>query len=142
RRHGVGAERPPTSGAARPHPSDTSAGARAVRFAYAQVGKPYRWGAEGPDSFDCSGLTSAAWAVAGVRLPHNAARQWGVVTRISRAERRPGDLIFYYRDIGHVAIYVGQGKMIHAPRPGERVRFDDADYQPVRGYGRPTRSAR
>ncbi|MEV4758697.1 C40 family peptidase [Micromonospora sp. NPDC049559] len=113
------------------------AAATAVRFAYAQLGKPYRWAAEGPDGYDCSGLTLAAWAVAGVRLPHNAARQFGAVRRIGRADLRPGDLVFYYRDIHHVAIYVGDGRIIHAPKPGDRVRLDRADYQPVAGYGRP-----
>lgn len=109
----------------------------AVRFAYAQLGKSYRFGGEGPDAYDCSGLTSAAWASAGVALPHNSRRQWHAVSRVSRAELQPGDLIFYYRSIHHVAIYVGGGKMIHAPQHGEPVRVDDVDYQPVHGYGRP-----
>lgn len=118
-------------------PLPPGAAATAVRFAFAQLGKPYQWGGSGPGGFDCSGLTSAAWATAGVRLPHNAARQWGAVNRVSRAERRPGDLIFYYRDIHHVAIYVGDGRIIHAPRPGKRIRLDRADYQPIHSYGRP-----
>lgn len=112
----------------------------AVRFAYAQLGKAYRFGASGPSAYDCSGLTSAAWARAGVRLPHNARRQWHSVAHISRGELRPGDLIFYYRSIHHVGIYAGGGKMIHAPRHGEPVRIDDVDYQPIHGYGRPSRS--
>ncbi|MFY1673411.1 NlpC/P60 family protein [Plantactinospora sp. WMMB334] len=119
-----------------PGPVAGAAG-RAVRFAYAQLGKPYRWGGEGPDGYDCSGLTSAAWAAAGVRLPHNAARQWRAVTRISRAARQAGDLVFYYRDLHHVALYVGDGKIIHAPRTGTRIRIDRVDYQPIVGYGRP-----
>jgi cell wall-associated NlpC family hydrolase len=109
----------------------------AVRFAYAQLGKDYLFGGEGPDAYDCSGLTSAAWARAGVALPHNARRQWYAVSRISRAELRPGDLIFYYPSVRHVAIYVGGGKMIHAPQHGEPVRIDEIDYQPIHGYGRP-----
>lgn len=113
------------------------AAATVVRFAHAQLGKPYQWGGSGPNGYDCSGLTSAAWAAAGVTLPHNSARQWATVTRISRAQRRPGDLVFYYPDVHHVAIYVGEGKIIHAPRPGKRIRVDPVDYQPVRGYGRP-----
>jgi cell wall-associated NlpC family hydrolase len=113
------------------------AAATAVRFAYAQLGKSYQWGADGPNGYDCSGLTSAAWRAAGVTLPHNAARQWRAVRHISRAERRPGDLIFYYGDIHHVALYVGDGKIIHAPKPGERVRVERFDYQPIHGYGRP-----
>ncbi|WP_173077380.1 C40 family peptidase [Phytohabitans rumicis] len=110
----------------------------AVRFAYAQLGKRYRFGAEGPDAYDCSGLTSAAWGRAGVALPHNARRQWHSVTRVSRSELRPGDLIFYYSSIHHVAMYVGGGKMIHAPQHGEPVRIDNVNYQPVHGYGRPS----
>jgi cell wall-associated NlpC family hydrolase len=113
------------------------AAATAVKFAFAQLGKPYQWGGSGPGGYDCSGLTSSAWAAAGVRLPHNAARQWGAVNRISRAERRPGDLIFYYRDIHHVAIYVGDNRIIHAPRPGKRIRLDHFDYQPIHSFGRP-----
>ncbi|GIG89769.1 C40 family peptidase [Plantactinospora endophytica] len=119
-----------------PEPVAGAAG-RAVRFAYAQLGKPYRWAGDGPDGYDCSGLTSAAWAAAGVRLPHNAARQYRAVTRISRAARQPGDLVFYYRDLHHVALYVGGGKIIHAPRTGQRIRVDRVDYQPIVGYGRP-----
>jgi peptidoglycan DL-endopeptidase CwlO len=109
----------------------------AVRFAYAQLGKAYRFGAGGPDSYDCSGLTSAAWGRAGVSLPHNSRRQWHAVSPIKRSDLRPGDLVFYYQNIHHVAIYVGDGKMIHAPQHGEPVRMDDVDYQPIHGYGRP-----
>lgn len=113
------------------------AAATVVRFVHAQLGKPYQWGGSGPHGYDCSGLTSAAWAAAGVTLPHNAARQWAAVTRISRVQRRPGDLVFYYPDTHHVAVYIGEGKIIHAPRPGKRIRVDRVDYQPVHGYGRP-----
>jgi cell wall-associated NlpC family hydrolase len=109
----------------------------AVQFAYAQLGKPYRWGAEGPGGYDCSGLTRAAWATAGVLLPHNSRRQWAEVAHISRAQLRPGDLIFFYRDIHHVGIFIGGGRMIHAPTFGERVRINTVDHAPVRGYGRP-----
>ena len=111
----------------------------AVRFAYAQLGKPYRWGAAGPDGFDCSGLTMAAWRVAGVNLPHSAALQWAQVAHISQAELQPGDLVFYYGNIQHVAIYVGDGRMIHAPTYGEDVTIAPVDEAPVHGYGRPWR---
>ncbi len=132
-----GPDEPPAGAAPRlPEPPAGAAG-KAVRFAYAQLGKPYRWAGDGPDGYDCSGLTSAAWAAAGVRLPHNAARQYRAVTRISRAARQAGDLVFYYRDLHHVAIYVGDGKIIHAPRTGTRIRIDRVDHQPVVGYGRP-----
>lgn len=109
----------------------------AVAFAFRQLGKPYRWGSSGPGSYDCSGLTSSAWARAGVGLPHNARRQYGAVARITRSDLRPGDLIFYYGGISHVALYIGGGKMIHAPEFGENVRVDRYDFQPVHGYGRP-----
>jgi cell wall-associated NlpC family hydrolase len=112
-------------------------GATAVKFAYAQLGKRYRWGAEGPDSYDCSGLTAAAWSAAGMRLPHNSQRQWSAMTRISRPELQPGDLIFYYGDIHHVAMYVGGGMMIHAPQEGQPVNLAAVNSQPVYGYGRP-----
>jgi cell wall-associated NlpC family hydrolase len=109
----------------------------AVRFAYAQLGKSYRFGAEGPDAYDCSGLTSAAWSRAGVALPHNARRQQQSVHPVSRSALRPGDLVFYYRNVRHVGMYVGSGKIIHAPQHGEPVRIDNVDYQPVHSFGRP-----
>ncbi|GAB3964127.1 C40 family peptidase [Plantactinospora veratri] len=130
-------DEPPAGAVPRLPEPVTGAAGKAVRFAYAQLGKPYRWAGDGPDGYDCSGLTSAAWAAAGVRLPHNAARQYRAVTRISRAARQAGDLVFYYRDLHHVAIYVGGGKIIHAPRTGTRIRIDRVDYQPIAGYGRP-----
>ncbi|MEE6260273.1 C40 family peptidase [Plantactinospora sonchi] len=117
--------------------SAPGAAAKAVRFAYAQLGKRYEWGGEGPDGYDCSGLTMAAWAAAGVRLPHNAARQRRAVPRVSPADRVPGDLVFYYRDLHHVAIYIGHGKVIHAPGTGRRIRVERVDYQPIHSYGRP-----
>lgn len=113
------------------------AAGRAVAFAFAQLGKPYRWGADGPSAYDCSGLTSAAWGRAGVRLPHSSHSQWSTVSRIDRADLRPGDLIFYYGSVSHVAMYIGGGRMIHAPQYGEPVRVDQVGYQPVHGYGRP-----
>ncbi|SDY79286.1 Cell wall-associated hydrolase, NlpC family [Micromonospora pattaloongensis] len=113
------------------------AAATAVKFAYAQLGKPYGWGAAGPRAYDCSGLTSAAWAAAGIRLPHSSQRQWTSVTRVSRPELQPGDLIFYYGDLHHVGMYVGAGMMIHAPQEGQSVRLNAVNFQPVYGYGRP-----
>jgi peptidoglycan DL-endopeptidase CwlO len=107
-----------------------------VRFAYAQIGKQYRFAADGPDAYDCSGLVAAAYRSKGVRLPHNSRGQWRSVTPISRSQLRPGDLIFYYGDVQHVAIYAGGGRMIHAPRYGEPVRMDPIDRLPIHGYGR------
>ena len=110
----------------------------AVAFAFRQLGKPYRWGADGPNSYDCSGLTSSAWSRGGVHLPHNARRQFGTVARIGRDDLRPGDLVFFYGGISHVGMYVGDGRMIHAPVFGENVRMDRFDFQPIHGFGRPT----
>lgn len=94
---------------------------QAVRFALAQVGKPYVWGAAGPGSYDCSGLTMASWASAGVSLPHSAADQYNYGTHVSLNALEPGDLIFMYQPIGHVTIYIGNGLMVSAPTEGENV---------------------
>ena len=91
--------------------------------AHLQLGKPYVYGNDGPNSFDCSGLTKFVWAAAGVDLPHNAAAQYDLVRHVSMKEIRPGDLVFFgYGGIGHVGIYVGGGKMIHAPYTGTNVQ--------------------
>jgi cell wall-associated NlpC family hydrolase len=105
-----------------PTPAVTSAAAaQAVRFALAQVGKPYVFGAAGPDAYDCSGLTAAAWASAGVSLPHSAAMQYDYGRHVSFDELRPGDLMFFYQPIGHVTIYIGDGLMVSAPETGQNV---------------------
>jgi len=110
----------------------------AVRFAYNQIGKPYVFGSGGPDSYDCSGLTSAAWAAAGKSLPHNARAQYGVVTHIGREDLEPGDLVFY-RSLGHVGIYVGNDRIIDAPRQGEPVDERSINRgMSITGYGRVT----
>jgi peptidoglycan DL-endopeptidase CwlO len=95
----------------------------AVQFALNQVGKPYVFGAAGPDSFDCSGLTMAAWGAAGVSLPHSAADQYNYGTHVSPTtdQLAPGDLIFFYSPIGHDTIYIGNGMMVSAPETGENV---------------------
>lgn len=109
----------------------------AVRFACSQIGKPYVWGSAGPNSYDCSGLMLAAWAKAGVSLPHNAARQRAVTKRISRSELKPGDLVFYYSNLSHVGMYVGDGWLVHASRAGEPVKMKRVDDGPIHSYGRP-----
>jgi cell wall-associated NlpC family hydrolase len=116
--------------------TDDAAG-RAVKYAFSQLGKVYQWGADGPNTYDCSGLTMAAWKAAGVVLPHNAARQKKTVTPITRAELRPGDLVFYYKDVSHVGMYIGEGRVVEAPRAGERISMRLLDYAPIVGYGRP-----
>jgi cell wall-associated NlpC family hydrolase len=107
----------------------------AVRYAYNAIGTPYVWAADGPNGYDCSGLTMAAWRAAGVSLPHNAAMQWDVVAHISRSQIKPGDLVFY-NSLGHVAIYVGSGKIIEAPNAGESVKLASVDIMSPYGYGR------
>ena len=103
-----------------PH-ANSKAAAQAVRFALNQVGKPYVYGAAGPGSYDCSGLTMAAWASAGVSLPHSAADQYNYGRHVSFGQLEPGDLLFYYSPIGHVTIYIGDGLMVSAPQDGEDV---------------------
>lgn len=93
----------------------------AVDFAMAQLGDPYVWGGTGPDGWDCSGLTQAAWAAAGVSLPRSSYQQIGVGTRVSWENLRPGDLLFFYSPISHVGIYAGNGQMVHAVNPGTPV---------------------
>jgi cell wall-associated NlpC family hydrolase len=108
----------------------------AVNFAYAQLGKPYQWGADGPDSYDCSGLTAAAWRAAGVYLPHNAEMQYNALRHISRSALQPGDLVFY-SSLNHVGIYVGGNQIIHAPTFGDVVKVSSVDMMKPYGYARP-----
>ncbi|HKD96193.1 MAG TPA: NlpC/P60 family protein [Micromonosporaceae bacterium] len=110
---------------------------KAVQFAYDQIGKPYQWGSAGPGSYDCSGLTMAAWHAAGVSLPHNSAMQYDAVAHISRSQLSPGDLVFYFNPIHHVAIYIGGGNIIQAPQVGHPVGIAKIDGDPIYGYGRP-----
>jgi cell wall-associated NlpC family hydrolase len=102
--------------------------AKALAFARAQIGKPYVWGATGPDSYDCSGLTQAAWKAAGVDLPRVTYDQVDAGTTVSLADAQPGDLVFFYDDISHVGLYIGNGMMIHAPKPGAYVREESIYY--------------
>ncbi|MBT2417268.1 C40 family peptidase [Streptomyces sp. ISL-22] len=113
------------------------AGARAVRYARKQLGKPYRWGAEGPKSYDCSGLTSQAWAHAGAPIPRTSQEQWAQLERIPLTELRPGDLVIYFPDATHVAMYLGKGKVVQAPRPGEKIKISSIASNPVLGAVRP-----
>ncbi|WP_244216936.1 NlpC/P60 family protein [Streptomyces carpinensis] len=96
--------------------------ARVLDFARAQIGKPCVWGATGPGSYDCSSLAQAAWRVAGVALPRTALEQAACGTAIHPAELRPGDLVFFYGDAGHVGLCTGNGTMVHAPGPGASIR--------------------
>jgi len=100
-----------------------------LNAAASKLGRPYVWGAAGPDAFDCSGLVQWAFAQAGVRMPRVTDRQWATGPKISLSEAQPGDLLFWRRDptnpgyISHVAIYWGDGKMLHAPRTGDVVKI-------------------
>jgi cell wall-associated NlpC family hydrolase len=112
-------------------------GKAAVRYATAQIGKPYEWGAEGPKTYDCSGLTSQAWAAAGRTVPRTSQEQWKQLRHVDVADMRPGDLIIYFRDASHVALYVGDGVIVHAPRPGRTVTLAGAGTMPILGVVRP-----
>ncbi|HEX6453758.1 MAG TPA: NlpC/P60 family protein [Trebonia sp.] len=100
--------------------STTSAGEEAVAFAKAQIGKPYEWGATGPNAYDCSGLVQAAWASAGVSIPRDTYEQWAALPHIAETSLEPGDLVFF-ESLGHVGIYIGGGMMIDAPTTGQVV---------------------
>ncbi|MEU9315467.1 NlpC/P60 family protein [Streptomyces sp. NPDC048295] len=115
----------------------TTKAEKVLAFARAQIGKPYVWGATGPASYDCSGLTRAAWKAAGVDIPRTTWDQVKIGTRVATADLRPGDLVFFYDDISHVGIYKGDGMMIHAPKPGANVREESIYYMPIYGSVRP-----
>ncbi len=129
-----------TAPAAAPGPAavqaPTGRAAKAVAFAYGAIGKPYQWGATGPSSFDCSGLTQAAWRAAGVSLPRTTYTQINAGQRVARSQLAPGDLVFFYSGISHVGIYIGDGKMIHAPRTGSTVRIAPITEMPWAGATR------
>ncbi|MFB7863528.1 NlpC/P60 family protein [Streptomyces sp. NPDC056069] len=112
-------------------------GATALRFAARQIGKPYEWGAEGPDTYDCSGLTQQSWAAAGRELPRTSQEQWQTLPHVPLSALRPGDLVVYFPDATHVALYLGDGLVIHAPRPGARVKVSPLAANPVLGAVRP-----
>ncbi|MFD7700313.1 NlpC/P60 family protein [Streptomyces caelestis] len=115
----------------------SAAGERAVRHAVEQLGKPYEWGAEGPAAYDCSGLTSEAWAAAGTPIPRTSQEQWARLERVPLAELRPGDLVVYFPEATHVALYLGDGKVVQAPRPGARIKVSPIAANPVLGAVRP-----
>ncbi|MEU8525738.1 MULTISPECIES: C40 family peptidase [Streptomyces] len=117
----------------------TPQGRKAVEFATAQIGKPYIWGAEGPGSYDCSGLTQRAWGVAGRNIPRTSQEQWRLLPRVEIKDMRPGDLIVYYRDASHIGMYVGNGAIVHAPRPGRNVTLAGAGSMEILGVVRPER---
>ncbi|WP_431776593.1 NlpC/P60 family protein [Streptomyces cucumeris] len=125
---------PPSTGGSM---ASATAGRRALDYAMEQIGKPYVWGAEGPNSFDCSGLTSQAWAHAGRTIPRTSQEQWRQLPRISLQRLRPGDLVIYNKGASHVAIYAGNGQVVQAPRPGQQVKLSPLATNPVQGAVRP-----
>jgi cell wall-associated NlpC family hydrolase len=116
----------------------TSKGKAALAFAKRQLGKPYRFGAAGPSSYDCSGLTSAAWRSVGVTVPRTSQQQYRQGRKIAKSQLRAGDLVFFYGQFpSHVGMYVGDGTIIHAPRPGRSVEYTKLSYMPYVGAVRP-----
>jgi peptidoglycan DL-endopeptidase CwlO len=139
----AGSSRPsPPSASPQPSPPASGGGgggggAAAVRYAMAQVGKPYCYGGAGPSCFDCSGLTMRAWQQAGISLPHSSSAQYGVGRHVSASELQPGDLVFYYTPISHVSIYIGNGQRVSATHTGDYVRVQSLGSSIV-GYSRPS----
>ncbi|MER7773764.1 NlpC/P60 family protein [Streptomyces sp. NPDC096191] len=117
-----------SSGSSTPDSSYGTKAEKALAFARAQIGKPYVWGATGPGSYDCSGLTQAAWKAAGVTLPRVTYDQANAGTTVPVSQALPGDLVFFYDDLSHVGLYIGNGMMIHAPKPGAYVREESIYY--------------
>src|SRR5687767_970847 len=117
--------RPPAPGAA-----------AAVEEAKRQLGKPYEWGAAGPDSFDCSGLTQWSWKAGGRSLPHSSQAQYSATSRVGLNHLQPGDLVFYGSPIHHVGIYVGDGQMVEASETGKPVRYASIFRRDYAGAGR------
>jgi cell wall-associated NlpC family hydrolase len=119
-------------------PATSPGAATAVRAALSQLGVPYKFAAASPGvAFDCSGLTMWAWAQAGVSLPHFAAAQYHMLPHVSRDELQPGDLVFFYSDLSHVGIYIGNGQFVHAPRTGDVVKISPLAGRNFVGAARP-----
>jgi cell wall-associated NlpC family hydrolase len=128
-----------SAGAGPAAPSTSAAkGRAALAFAKRQLGKPYVFGAEGPNTYDCSGLMQTAWRTVGVSMPRVARHQYAQGKKISRSQLRAGDLVFFYgQRPSHVGMYAGNGTMIDAPRPGLTVRYTSINRMPYAGAVRP-----
>jgi cell wall-associated NlpC family hydrolase len=109
-------------------PTANTIGAQALQAAFTKEGDPYVWGAAGPNEFDCSGLVMWAYAQVGISLPHYTGSQWNSGVHVARADLEPGDLVFFYPDISHVGMYIGNGLMINAPNSAEPVRVEPIDW--------------
>ena len=118
-------------------PAASGRAAAAVQYAMAQVGKSYVYGAAGPSSFDCSGLTMMAWQQAGVSLPHSSGAQMSSGTPVSQSQLQPGDLVFYYSPVSHVGMYIGNGQIVNALNPSEGIKVSGVNDMPYAGAVRP-----
>jgi peptidoglycan DL-endopeptidase CwlO len=119
-------------------PAPRSGAAGAVAAAMSQLGVGYRYATAIPGvAFDCSGLTAWAWGQAGVSLPHQSRAQYAMLPHVPQSQVQPGDLIFYYNPIGHVAMYIGSGQMVHATHPGDVIKVAAVNWGRVVGIGRP-----
>jgi cell wall-associated NlpC family hydrolase len=105
-------------------PTANTVGAQALQAAISRLGDPYVWGAAGPSQFDCSGLVMWAYAQVGIALPHYTGSQWNSGVHVSRNDLEPGDLVFFFPNISHVGMYIGNGMMINAPNFGEDVKVE------------------
>lgn len=114
-------------------PEATNVETTALRYALTQIGKPYLWGAAGPDAYDCSGLIVWAYAQEGISLPHYTGSLWNDGEHVSESDLEPGDLVFFYADISHVGIYIGNGLMVDAPSAGQDVMVQPISEDPYVG---------
>ncbi len=130
-------ERAPAEAPPAEVPAASGRAAVAVSTALAQVGDSYVYGAMGPSSFDCSGLTMFAWGAAGVALPHSSSAQYASGARVSASDLQPGDLVFYYSPISHVGMYIGNGMIVHAANPSTDVAVTSLYSMPFVGAVRP-----
>jgi peptidoglycan DL-endopeptidase CwlO len=133
----TGSAHRPSRGGYRHYGGGSGIGAGAVAFAMAQLGDSYVYGASGPSSWDCSGLTMRAYQSVGVSLPHSSSAQYSSGRHISRSSLQPGDLVFFYSPIHHVAIYIGGGMIVHAANPSSGVLTAPLDSMPFSGAVRP-----
>lgn len=127
------AKKDPTQLADLPVVSGSGKGAEALRYALTKLGRPYVWGAEGPSTFDCSGLTMWAYRQVGISLPHYTGSQFNAGAHISRDQMQPGDLVFFHSDLHHMGMYIGNGQMVHAPHTGDVVRIAPLSGRPFAG---------
>jgi cell wall-associated NlpC family hydrolase len=121
---------PPASAPPSAAPAPTAAAQVAVNTALAQLGDPYAWGAAGPSAFDCSGLTEYAYAAAGIYLPHSSSMQSTMGTPVAYSDLQPGDLVFFYTPVSHVAMYIGNGQIVQASTYGQPVAVTELAYMP------------